>query len=46
MRDLVTSSLELVGLTLVSAGFWLVSVPLGLIVGGLCLFAVGFKAAE
>ena len=42
---MVTTVLELAGLATVTAGVLLVSVPAGLIVGGLMLFAVGVAAA-
>lgn len=44
-RSLLTTLAELAGLGAISAGSWLISVIVGLIVTGLCLVAVGVLGA-
>lgn len=45
MRDAVTTALEVIGLLILSIGFGLAWLPLGLIAGGGSMVLVGFKAA-
>jgi hypothetical protein len=45
-REIVSTLLEIVGLLLFSAGFWLVHVWLGLIVTGLCLVVLGVATSD
>lgn len=40
MRDYVTTALEVAGMAAITAGAALIWLPVGLIVGGLCLLAV------
>jgi len=42
VRQVLSTLLELAGLVAVSAGAFLVSVPLGLLVAGAALFVVGW----
>lgn len=44
MRQMLTTLLEAVGATLISAGVFVVSVPAGLIVCGAMLLGVGYLA--
>jgi hypothetical protein len=45
-RELSSTGLEVIGLTLFSAGFWLIHVWLGLIVAGLCLILLGVATSN
>jgi hypothetical protein len=45
-RELASNCLEIIGLTAFSAGFWLIHVWLGLIVGGLCLVLYGVATSN
>lgn len=41
MRDAITTALEVAGMVLLAIGAGLAWLPAGLIVAGVCLFAVG-----
>lgn len=41
MREHVTTALEIAGMAAITAGAALIWLPVGLIVGGVCLLAVG-----
>lgn len=45
MRAALTTAAEVIGITLVSVGFWVAWPPLGLIVAGIGLIAVGVMQA-